>query len=79
MISVSVFNKFHPAGVFELSGPILDIGGMGAFLRANFSKIRAFGLLAPPKQMLFLTIFNENIFFKTQGTRLGATVTPNKG
>ena len=29
--------------------------------------------------MLFLTISNENIFFKTQGTRLGAIVAPNKG
>ena len=32
-----------------------------------------------PKQMSFLTISNENIFFKTQGTRLGATVAPHKG
>ena len=29
--------------------------------------------------MSLLTISNENIFFKTQGTRLGAVVTPNKG
>ena len=28
--------------------------------------------------MLFLTISNENIFFKTQDTRLGAIVAPNK-
>ena len=41
-------------------------------------KKRAFWLLAPPKQMPFLTISNKNIFFKTQGTRLGAIVTPNK-
>ena len=27
----------------------------------------------------FLTISNENIFFKIQGTRLGAIVAPNKG
>ena len=29
--------------------------------------------------MSFLPISNENIFFKTQGTRLGAIVAPNKG
>ena len=33
----------------------------------------------PPEQMSFLTISNENNFFKTQGTRLGAIVAPNKG
>ena len=36
-------------------------------------------MLAPPKQMLFLTIYNENIFLKTQGTRLGAIIALNKG
>ena len=29
--------------------------------------------------MSFLTISNENFFFKTQGTRLGAIVAPNRG
>ena len=29
--------------------------------------------------MSFLTISNGNILFKTQGTRLGAIVAPNKG
>ena len=29
--------------------------------------------------MSFLTISNENIFWKTQGPRLGATVAHNKG
>ena len=29
--------------------------------------------------MSFLAIFNESIFLKTQGTRLGAIVAPNKG
>ena len=29
--------------------------------------------------MSFLIISNENIFLKTQGTRLGAIVAPNKG
>ena len=61
------------------SGPILDIRGMGVFFRAYFLGKRAFCLLAPPKQMSFLIISNENIFFKTQGTRLGAIVSPNKG
>ena len=36
-------------------------------------------MLAPPKQMSFVTISNENIFVKTQGTRLDAIVTPSKG
>ena len=40
---------------------------------------KAFCLLAPPKQMPFLTISNENTFLKTQGSRLGALVAPNKG
>ena len=29
--------------------------------------------------MLFLTISNENIFFKSQGTRLGAIVATSEG
>ena len=29
--------------------------------------------------MIFFTISNENIFLKTQGTRLGVIVAPNKG
>ena len=56
---------------FHNPGPILDIRVMGAFFGAHFLKKKAFCLLAPPKQMLFLTISNENIFLKTQGTRLG--------
>ena len=35
--------------------------------------------LAPPKQVSFLTISNENIFFKPQGTWLHSIVIPNKG
>ena len=58
------------------SGPILDIRGMGAFFGANVFKKGAFCLLAPPNQMSFLTISNENIFFK--GTRLGVIIAPNK-
>ena len=61
-----------------IPGPILDSEGMSAFLGVHFSEKRAFWLLAPSKQMLFLTISDKNIFFKTQGTRLGAIVTRNK-
>ena len=60
-------------------GPILDIRGMGAIFWGTFFEKKAFCLLAPPKQMSFLTISNENIFLKTQSTRLGAIVAPNKG
>ena len=35
--------------------------------------------LATPKQKSFLTVFNENIFSKTQGVRLGAKIEPYKG
>ena len=60
------------------AGPIQDIGRMGAIFQGTFSEKRAFCLLAFPKQKLFLTFSNENIFSKTQGTRLGAKVAPNK-
>ena len=63
----------------EKTGPILDIRGTGAFFGANIFKQGAFCLLAPPNQMLFLTNFNENIFFENQGTRLGVIIAPNKG
>ena len=61
------------------TGPILHIPGMGAFFAGTFSEKRSFCLLALPKQMSFLTISNENIFLKTQGTRLGVIVAPKKG
>ena len=70
---------FHNIENLLLSGPILDIRGMGAFFYGIFSEKRVFCFLAPPKQMSVLTAPNENIFFKTQGTRLGAIVAPNKG
>ena len=57
---------------------ILDIGGMGTFLRAHFLKKGIF-FACTPKQMSFLTISYENIFSKTQDTRLGAIVASNKG
>ena len=49
------------------------------FFQGTSSKERAFCLLAPLKQMPFLTISNDNFFFKLWGTRLGAIVAPNKG
>ena len=51
---------------------------MGAFLGAHFLNTRVFCVLAPPKQMSFLTISKKNIFLETQGTRLGAIVDPAK-
>ena len=61
------------------AGPILDIGGMSAFLGAYILKKRALCLLAPPTQTSFLTISDENIFFKTKGTRLDAIGAADKG
>ena len=61
------------------AGPILDIRGMGVFFGANVFKKGLFCLLASPKEMSFLTISNENIFFQNQGTRLGVIIAPNKG
>ena len=58
--------------------PILDSKGIGVLFGAHFLEKRAFRLLTLPKQMPFLTISNKNIFFKTQGNRLGAIVAPNK-
>ena len=58
-------------------GVILDIWGMSMFLGQILWK-KAFCLLAHPKYMLFLSISDENIFFKTQGTRLSVIVAPNK-
>ena len=43
----------------DYAGPILEIGGMGAFLGAHLLKKRAFYWLAFPKQMPFLIIFNH--------------------
>ena len=70
---VKIVKKLH------LAGPILDIESMGACFRAHFQKKGHFVCLHPLKQISFLTISNGIIFFKTQGTRLGAIVAPNKG
>ena len=61
------------------TGPVLDIRGMGVFFGANVFKKGPFCLLAPPNQMSFLTISNENTFLENQRTRLGAIIAPNKG
>ena len=68
----------YPCYALHKAGSILDSEGMGAFFGARFSEKRAFCLLVPPKQMPFSTISIKNIFFKTNGTRLGAIVAPNK-
>ena len=60
------------------TGPILDIEDMISFLVGYFLEKMAFWFLASPKRMPFLTISDKNIFFKTQATRSGAIVTPNK-
>ena len=57
--------------------PILD-SEIGTLFGAHFLGRRAFCLLTLPKQMPFLTISNKNIFFETQGNRLGVIVAPNK-
>ena len=64
--------------LFTNISPILDSEGMGASFGAHFLEKRAFCLLTVPKQMPFLTISNKNVFFKTQGNRLGAIVAPTK-
>ena len=46
-----------------LAGPIPDIKSMGGiFLGHIFRKKSVFCLLAPPKQMSFVTSYNRNIF-----------------
>ena len=49
---------------------------MGAFFEEQFKKEHFVCLHWPSKPMLFWAISNENIVFKTQGTRLGAIVVP---
>lgn len=60
----------------ESAGPVLDFGGMGAFLGHIFLKKRTLCLLAPHKQMPFSTILKY--FFEIQGTRPGVIVAPKK-
>ena len=51
---------------------------MDAFLGADFFEKGTFACLPPPKQMSVLTNSNENIFSKTQGTKLGVIIEPIK-
>ena len=67
--------KLLPLVAVHCTGPILDISGIGAIYWYDIFWKK----VAPPKQMSFLTISNENIFLKTQSTRLVAIVAPNKG
>ena len=67
-----------PSLVASLNRAYYIYWGMDAFFRAYLLKKKEFCLLLG-KQMPFLIISNENIFFKIQGTRLGAIVVPNKG
>ena len=64
-----IYKFFDQVRFSVCTGSILDIGGMGAFFGGIFSEKGHFCLLAPPKQMSFLTISNENIFFEFQNTR----------
>ena len=48
------------------------------FLGAHFLEKGTFAYLPPPKQMSVLTISNENIFCKTQGTKLSVIIEPIK-
>ena len=64
---------------FEKQGLFYILRAWVRFFRVHLPQKMAFCLLAPPKLVLFLIISNENIFFKIQGTILGAIVAPNKG
>ena len=50
---------------------------MGAFSGGKLYKKNTFSFFKAPRQ-IFLTIFNENIFLKAWGTRLGAMVAQKK-
>lgn len=43
------------------AGPILCVGGVGAFFKGTSSEKRTFCVLAPPKQMPVLTISYKNM------------------
>ena len=76
--SKEIQSKLQSIVLTLCSGPILSTRGLGAFFWGTFFQKKAFYLLAPSKQILFLTIYNENIFVKNHGTRLGAIVALNK-
>ena len=63
-----------------LAGPFVAIWGMGAFFWDKFDEKKGhFVCLHPINRChVIFIILNENIFFKTQGSRLAVIVTPNK-
>ena len=76
--SLEPLNLDLPLRKMFMTGPILDTGVMGAFLGGTFVLKKGICLLVPPKQMSFSTISNENIFCKTQDTKLVVIIAPNK-
>ena len=60
-----------------LTGPVVDIGDIGAFLGNILRKEDILFARTPLNRCRFLTISYKNIF-KTQDTRLNAKVIPNK-
>ena len=59
----------------DITGRILDIGGIGAFFGGRFFTKIIF-LLAPPKQISFAKIANNTIFSKSEGTKLDVIIAP---
>ena len=70
-ISDFVKTQMIDQGLFQ------TLGAWVRFLGADFQK-KGICLLAPRKQMSFLTISNNSNFFKTKGTRLSAKVASKK-
>ena len=59
----------------DITGRILDIGGIGEFFGGRFfTKIIC--LLAPPKQISFAKITYKTIFSKCQGTKVDVIIAP---
>ena len=78
LIMYSVCLYFIYLSLFTNTWPILDSEGIGILFGAHWKKRHfACSHCRRAKQMPFLTISN-NIFFKTQGNKLGAIVAPYK-
>ena len=60
------------------AGPILDTGGMDAFLGHIFCRKGILFACIPETDVIFKQ-FKQNVYFKTQGTILAAIVAPIKG
>ena len=67
--SLPIFQIYLKVDTYT-SGPILDIGGMREFLRHTFRKKRVICFLASHKQIPYITISNENIFFQLKAPGL---------